>query len=150
MPALLPDLDQLLAFRHERAIQRFQRDFPALADQGEVLFADVQRFLWLSRKHEFEQQARPGAEDLDFLLVMYEEMRDIDNMWHAFILYTKDYGEYCQRFYGEMMHHQPDVATTRPQTPEQFQADLSKFLSYAYDNLGEAVVRRWFVDLIDP
>ncbi len=31
----------------------------------------------------------------------------IDAGWHAFILHTKDYAEYCQEQFGRFIHHQP-------------------------------------------
>lgn len=30
-----------------------------------------------------------------------------DPGWHAFILYTRDYAEFCQRIAGRFIHHQP-------------------------------------------
>jgi hypothetical protein len=75
---------------------------------------------------------------------MHEEMREVDNMWHNFILYTKDYHEFCQRFFGEYLHHQPDVAEGPPPPAEKFTEQMEKYLSYIYDNLGEETVRKWF------
>lgn len=37
-----------------------------------------------------------------------------DDAWHAFVLCTKDYAEFCERFFGRMIHHYPDPAA-RPE-----------------------------------
>ncbi|NKB71682.1 MAG: hypothetical protein GKR89_31795 [Candidatus Latescibacteria bacterium] len=33
--------------------------------------------------------------------------RPIDLAWHEFILCTRTYGPFCQRYWGTMIHHQP-------------------------------------------
>lgn len=38
---------------------------------------------------------------------MYSEK--VDAIWHDMILFTKDYGEFCDDFIGEMIHHIPNV-----------------------------------------
>ena len=33
----------------------------------------------------------------------------VDDMWHEFILYTRDYEQFCRRAFGHMLHHTPAV-----------------------------------------
>jgi len=42
----------------------------------------------------------------------------VDQGWHAFILYTRDYAEFCDRIAGRFLHHQPTdgAAGERPPT----------------------------------
>jgi hypothetical protein len=37
----------------------------------------------------------------------------VDDLWHEFILYTKNYDAFCTRAFGRFMHHTPAVALTR-------------------------------------
>jgi len=140
----LPDLEEVLAYRHPKVIRAYQRDFPHLRDQAENLFREALKYLWLSRKHQLDCESRPNDSALDFPFFMHEEMRDIDNMWHTFLLYTQDYTDFCRRFFGDYLHHQPDIADAVVQTNQEFGADLEKYLSYVYDQLGEETVRAWF------
>lgn len=32
---------------------------------------------------------------------------DVDRIWHAFVLHTKEYQEFCWRKYGQFVHHVP-------------------------------------------
>ena len=32
-----------------------------------------------------------------------------DDLWHEFILFTRDYGEFCKRAFGQFLHHTPAV-----------------------------------------
>jgi len=34
----------------------------------------------------------------------------VDDLWHEFILYTRDYQQFCKRAFGHFMHHTPAVA----------------------------------------
>ncbi|GAB1641802.1 glycine-rich domain-containing protein [Krasilnikovia sp. MM14-A1259] len=44
----------------------------------------------------------------------------VDIGWHTFILYTREYAEFCDRVAGRFIHHQPDDAPGDgwPNTPE--------------------------------
>ena len=33
----------------------------------------------------------------------------VDDLWHEFILFTRDYGAFCQRAFGQFLHHTPAV-----------------------------------------
>lgn len=34
--------------------------------------------------------------------------RDVDYGWHAFILHTREYADFCDRVAGRFIHHEPD------------------------------------------
>ena len=36
-------------------------------------------------------------------------LRPLDFIWHAHILRTRDYEEWCVRHFGAFVHHQPDI-----------------------------------------
>ncbi len=39
----------------------------------------------------------------------------VDDLWHEFILYTKNYQDFCQRAFGQFMHHTPAIAFEKGQ-----------------------------------
>ncbi len=47
-----------------------------------------------------------GAEFVSVIAALYESQK-IDEAWHRFILFTKDYHEFCNRFFGKYIHHGP-------------------------------------------
>jgi hypothetical protein len=64
--------------------------------------------LWLDRGERIREQAltllvacarRPGAGQAP--------SADVDKGWHAFILHTADYAEFCDRVAGRLIHHLP-------------------------------------------
>lgn len=145
---LLP-LANVLNYKNARVVERFQRRHPQYHDQADELFEDMLRYLWLCKKHEQDRSVNPDHPALQFICVMHEEMRIIDEMWHEFILITKDYAAFCQDYFSDFLHHVPNVNDDMPMSPEQFEQELHLYLSYVYDHLGEATLRRWFSDYLD-
>jgi hypothetical protein len=148
----LPALHDLLQYKNPLVIRRFKRNYPTLADKADTLFIDMLKYLWLSRKHEIDcENGINHAADFD--CVMHREMSPIDEMWHTFILITKDYAAFCEQYFGMFMHHIPEqgenaeISITFDET--EFEKKLQLFLSYVYDHLGEETVRSWFAMYTD-
>lgn len=141
---MLPDLQELLKFRHDAVIRTYCRSFGAEQERGDALFKNMLKYLWVSKKHQMEREKNPNDPTLQFSFVMHEEMRDMDNMWHQFILSTPDYFDFCTRYFGDYMHHIPGVAENSVPEEAEFSQDMERYLSYVYDHLGEETVREWF------
>lgn len=140
----LPDLDTLTAYRNARVIEKFKRGFPALAEDAEFYFVELMKYLWLAQKHTNDRSRAPDDEQLRFLLAIYDDMINVDHMWHCFILSTRAYEAFCQEYFGRFLHHVPDALDELPPTKQEFAEDLEKFVSYVYDHLGADTVRTWF------
>lgn len=144
---MLPALTELLHYQNPLVIKRFKRNFPSLQDKAEGLFQDMLKYLWLCKKHDMDINTDKDNPELKFTCVMHREMTLIDEMWHTFILVTRDYADFCQTYFGEFMHHMPEVGGEAAEyliPKDEFQAQLELFLSYVYDHLGEDTVRSWF------
>lgn len=137
-------LEDMRKYRHPQVIKRFVRDYPELAESAETIFEDLMIFFWASKNHEEERRMNPQRADLDFIYIMDEEMKGIDLMWHIFLLYTKDYAEFCEQYFGQFLHHLPDIVDPDESDTQKFNLNLERFLNYSYDLLGEEVIRRWY------
>ncbi len=132
------DLQTLLNYRHPHVIKRYQKDFDASPEVADALFADLMRFFYLGYRNRI--LVEQGLET-DYVVAMYPPLLPIDDMWHTFILFTRDYAEFGQTYFGYFIHHQPNVDDAPIPDAE---ARLRKFLSLVYDELGEATFTRWF------
>ena len=74
-------------------------------------------------------------------------MAEIDDMWHTFLMFTEDYANFCERYFGRFIHHSPRDENEKI-NPDVFELELTRFLSYVYDKLGEETVSVWFAELI--
>ncbi len=140
---MLTNLEQILEYRHPSVEKRFAELYGKSPEETRVVLADLMRFFWASEKHEEDKKTLRDP-DLDFIFIMDEEMRPIDDIWHIFLLYTKDYMNFCEKFFGQYIHHLPDIIPGINQTAEKFEQNLSKFINYNYDLLGQETIERWF------
>ncbi|MCX9155967.1 hypothetical protein OPU71_07485 [Niveibacterium sp. 24ML] len=43
----------------------------------------------------------------------------VDDAWHEFILFTRNYEQFCRRAFGRMLHHTPAEAMSSPTLPTE-------------------------------
>lgn len=58
--------------------------------------------------------------------------RDVDEVWHTFILFTKDYASFCEQAFGFFLHHQPSLPS-QPIDP----ASRDRFVAAYHEHFGE-------------
>ncbi|CAM3030912.1 Uncharacterized conserved protein [Legionella steigerwaltii] len=141
----LPDLNQLVHYKNDKIISRYDKDYPSATMQAEDALEELMKFIWLCMKQKSEKYSNPGNDFLNFSCVIHPEMVDIDNMWHTFLLFTKDYHAFCSEYLGGIFfHHEPIINENDHVSDENYEQELTLYLSYIYDNLGEDTLRKWF------
>jgi len=134
---VITDLEIVLAYQNEEVVARFCADYGFSPAQGEEIFTETKRWLWLCARHAAD--GRPGAD-----LSMGDEMAVIDQMWHTFLLFTFDYAEFCERFFGCFIHHQPTPGFVKnAMTPEKRMITLRNNYEFIYDHLGAEILKLW-------
>lgn len=63
------------------------------ADQAKEACGQYRNFLFLKKKYGSDFEIPPSY--------------DMDEVWHAHILHTQDYMEFCQQVFGGYLHHFP-------------------------------------------
>jgi len=138
MPRAGAGLADLLSYRHEGVVNRFARVHGVSRERSEVLFVETLKWLWLARRAR--EAAPPGL-----VLSIPPEILGIDEMWHVFLLFTRDYTALCHAHLGGFVHHDPapDGSGEAVDT-DVFAAELGAFYGFVHDELGEATLRAWF------
>jgi hypothetical protein len=131
-------LADLLRYRHEGVVNRFARLHGVSRERAEALFVETLKWLWLSRR------AREAAPP-DLVLSIHPEIRGIDEMWHVFLLFTRDYAALCNELLGGFVHHDPAPDGPRETVDTAvFARELGALYGFVHDELGEATLRAWF------
>jgi hypothetical protein len=108
------------------------------------------KFIWLCHKHKADKEESPNDNELNFSCVIHAEMGDIDNMWHTFLLFTRDYQEFCHIYLnGIFFHHDPFPGKDHSFSEESYKLELNRYLSYIFENLGEDTLKKWFSEYFD-
>lgn len=74
--------------------------------------------------------------------------QDVDNLWHTFLLFTKEYADFCEKCSGRFIHHAPKPSMTT--TPEKAEFIHEYFLSFvdSYEKtFAEEIHPIWLLDM---
>jgi hypothetical protein len=74
-------------------VARISREMKCSVERAEGLFDDMIMFLWMASTTSEVRVPTPA----------------IDEAWHVFLLFTKDYMSFCDQYCGGYMHHQPHL-----------------------------------------
>ena len=146
---MLPKLSDLLAYENPAVLKLYNQNYPNNVLSAEQAFEETLKYLWLCQKHAIDAEKNIGNKDFPSQCFMPRSMREIDEMWHEFILFTKDYSDFCAKYFGEYMHHLPNIFDNMPRPRDVIEADVEKLLLYIYDHLGENTVKIWFSTYLD-
>lgn len=141
----LPTLEQALAYENEDIPRRFLDDWVMELEDARLLFDDVKRWLFLGEQPDVVEATIHGP-----LLIL-------DEMWHNFVLFTKEYTAYCTDVYGRYLHHGPTTQREALQVEAEFAASPDAARARFVERRArqrDAVVRylgvetliRWYVD----
>jgi hypothetical protein len=126
-------LSQVLAYRHPAVVDRFRTAWDVGTDEADELWADTLRWLWLC------------ASSPTSSMFITASMTLVDEMWHGFLLTTRDYAAFCDAYLGRFIHHQPGADGDAGGADQQ-RAALRAQIARVYDRLGPEVARRWYDD----
>lgn len=85
-------VEQVLAYGNESVVTRIMEELKVSKAVAEDLFKDLKRFLWLAAVSS-EKHLVPSPV--------------LDEAWHAFVLFTSDYAQFCEKHFGGFLHHAP-------------------------------------------
>lgn len=109
--SLQPLIYKAESFPLEKILTRYQKDFNVPTDQAKEHEKELKRYLILAVISETQ-------------LPMMS--REIDNLWHTFIIFTKDYCSFCREIAGKYIHHTPK--SENKQNPENESENAKKFI----------------------
>lgn len=128
-----PTLAEVLAYENDAVVARIMHEAQLSYQEAEAVFKDTLRFLWLG--HRSETTICPS--------------KHIDAGWHVFLLFTKDYREFCQRFFGHFIDHHP----RRPEDAPDGGAMVRKTVELAevilVPEMGHSLSSNWKYDRLE-
>ncbi len=138
-------LDNALDYKNEDVIFRFMKVFDVTEEQSILLFEETKKWLWLCYKTS-------GPESKTSVLID-NSMLIIDEMWHNFILFTKDYERYCFDKFGFYIHHLPTTKKESEEWGKDIEGNVNRYLkvienqySIIFDLLGKETLLLWYKD----
>lgn len=150
----IADLTSVLAFRHDDVVHRFAGEFQVSVVDAEEIFTETKRWLWICARRKVAVET---GEATFVTFPLFNEARIIDLMWHTFLLYTEDYADFCDHYFGFFIHHKPKPRAERLAWRERIQNDpdgarreressLRIVYESLYEELGEEILIKWCED----
>jgi|JI10StandDraft_1071094.scaffolds.fasta_scaffold1026198_2 hypothetical protein len=117
------------------------------------VFQDVKKWLWACALRSYLEKTGMSAPTT---LTITPELVGIDQMWHTFLLFSRDYQEFCTKYLGTFIHHDPieqevketfrELVQKNPtEAKEQRQKEMRPQLEFLHQHLGEQTLKRWFL-----
>ncbi|WP_394388709.1 hypothetical protein [Shewanella woodyi] len=140
-------LEAVLAYQNTDVTDRFIKLYGVKESEAVEIFEDVKRWLWMASE---TQRSVNKPVVIDSALVV------LDEMWHNFMLFTRDYSQFCKNYFGGYIHHSPMTADGVAMTESELKgfsvAERKAALmekkrwqyEFIYDQLGEQVFMRWY------
>jgi hypothetical protein len=122
-----------LNFEASYVVERLVKDrVVGSVAEGEELFNEVKRYLVLSEVHR------------DLVVGMYSVR--VDEAWHAFILYTDQYRQFCNDYFGKYVGHAPTNAPDTEDGDHRHRKDLTfeEFRERYEELFGEPLPDVWY------
>ena len=130
-------LAEVLAYRHPGVVRRYAKEHGASAEEAAELFQETLKWLYLCYRSATDLPEGIGC-------TMLPDILKLDEMWHTFVLFMRDYADFCEGYFGFFLHHVPneaeedlpvDEATVRQRLEQQY--------GLVYDVLGEETLAKW-------
>ncbi|CDZ76930.1 hypothetical protein BN59_01209 [Legionella massiliensis] len=128
----LPPLGELLAYQNEAILGYFCHKHPSYTEErAKQLFTDLMGWMWLNLHRQNNHRQT----------YLFGPLLALDELWHGFILHTRDYLAFCQHYFGEYFHHDVEpIGLEHELTTEE----LADFLNDCFEYLGTDWVNRYF------
>jgi hypothetical protein len=145
-------LEEVLAYQNDEVVHRFCNDNGIAHADADEIFLETKRWLWLCAS-----EMASAADGIGERIPLLSEARVIDLMWHTFLLFTRDYATFCQKYFGFFVHHHPRMRGEKEAWQKRIAEDRDgavaerrKMLRRAYelvcDRLGQPTLKKWCED----
>jgi len=88
--------DKISRFDFGKVLDRYIKDSKVSPESAAQTLVELKRWFTLCALHPEKTYATGGK---------------VDELWHTFILFTKDYARFCLDITGAFIHHVPEVAS---------------------------------------
>jgi len=115
--------DAVMAYEHPALIDRLHKKCGFTTEEASLLFEDMKKWLYICGTCPEHMAPAPK----------------IDEAWHNFILFTKDYADFCEEFFGHFIHHRPHYPGDKPDHGKLVFITLEK----AREAFGDTLSANW-------
>jgi len=136
----IASLHKVLEYKNQKVIDKTILYFNITTEEANEIFQELLKWLWLCAKAKYERNQ--NKIEVPPVLNVQAGIIIIDEIWHIFLLHTRDYEEFCHKYLGTFVHHSPAGIERFPPS----RLETKNQLSYIYDNLGKETLSKWYLN----
>lgn len=118
--------ESVMAYKNPVLIAKYRKKYGVTTRTAQKHFQELKKFLLLTSVAK--QSIAPSQK--------------IDQVWHEFILFTKDYRQFCTTNFGKIIEHVPEIATGKRQATKAIRRYLET-LALAASVYGKLDPEMW-------
>jgi len=141
-------LEATLEYQNKELVYYFSNYNGISLAEAEELFIDLKKWLWLCGQ----------LDDSSRTVHLFQEQDIIDQFWHCFLLFTRDYIIFCETYCGTIICHHPEPHLRRVRQKEKLRSNpglvIKENLSLLRESmeevgrvLGAETAWRWYHDI---
>lgn len=150
-------LEDTLSYKNNAIINKFLESYKVSFEEAEELFIETKKWLWLGA---YTKKSNKILNSNYPTLFIDSSMLMLDEMWHTFILFTKEYHAFCDKNFGFYMHHAPTTKKEKDELKKRIQEDKKSVYQESidknkeqygiiYDLLGGETLQKWYETFAD-
>ena len=89
------DIQKAMDYPITDVVERYKKEYGISDEVAKLHERELKRYLILCAENSPKQTPMFST--------------TVDNLWHVFLLFTKDYEKYCKEALGEFIHHVPQL-----------------------------------------
>lgn len=124
---VVSNLSAVMRYDNRAVLVKMQQELGISEADAFLLFEDTKKFLYLVGINPHERLGPPAA---------------VDQGWHVFLLFTQDYADFCQQYFGRFLHHKPHVDLGKTQ-PGTIPPKMATVLRHARAVFGDGLSINW-------
>ncbi len=136
--------EEFLLYKNPAILRRYVKDCGVSYKEADSIWVELMKYLYLA-SYCIHTKANSG------LMFFGQVNNKIDEMWHKFLLFTKDYREFCDCYCGVFIDHIPNTNSDEsellrnPGHYQKFKENLKEYLKLVHEIWGEETFKKWFV-----
>lgn len=88
------DIAKVMNYPMPHIVARYCKDYNVSLEDAQEHEVELKRFFILAGKYD---------DGIDMFSL------EVDNLWHTFLLFTKEYQRFCNDMFGKFIHHDPVI-----------------------------------------
>jgi hypothetical protein len=120
-------LKETFSYKNKKVVERLEDKLKLKPKDAAQLFKDVLLFLYVCAISKPGQRISPP--------------KAIDDGWHEFLVFTSDYYDFCQKYFGRFIHHSPFTRKQREKAGLGPKKNIARIL--AQEVHGESLSSNW-------